>query len=221
MTLKKSNNSPFYIFIIALLFTGTGYSQWEARVSMGINVSNTPDLRDYINENFAFGGSQMPDFNSMIEFAGEAGFKVGQNLQIAVEGAYSFNSYTNVTLNGKYEMSYKFISPSVMLYRVVDGNGYSFKFGGGVGPRFVAINEIKPFVNTGTDYNSTGFGIVAKASGSTALSKSVFAYISADARYDAGGTPTNKNGVGLRHRGSDLSVTSLSVGVKLGISINF
>lgn len=221
MTLKKSNNSPFYIFIIALLFTVTGYSQWEARVSMGINVSNTPDLRDYINENFAFGGSLMPDFNSMIEFAGEAGFKVGQNLQIAVEGAYSFNSYTNVTLNGKYEMSYKFISPSVMLYRVIEGNGYSFKFGGGVGPRFVAINEIKPFVNTGTDYNSTGFGIVAKASGSTALSKSVFAYISADARYDAGGTPTNKNGVGLRHRGSDLSVTSLSVGVKLGISINF
>lgn len=221
MILKKINNTTFYIFIILLLFSGKGYSQWEARVSMGINVSSTADLRDYINENFAYGGSQMPDFSSMIEFAGEVGHKLGTDFQLAVEGAYTFNSFTNVTLNGKYEMNYKFVSPTVMLYRMIEGNGYNFKFGGGIGPRFVMINEIKPFVNTGTDYNSTGFGLVVKASGSTALSKSVFAYISADARYDAGGKPTNKDGVGLRHRGSDLSVTSLSVGVKLGISVNF
>jgi hypothetical protein len=188
---------------------------------MGINVSSTADLRDYINENFAFGGNQMADFNSMIEFAGEVGYKPGKNLQFALEGAYAFNSYTNITLNGKYELNYKFISPTVMLYHVIEGNGYNFKFGGGVGPRFISVNEIKPFVVTGTDYSSTGFGIVAKASGSTALSKSVFAYISADARYDAGGKPTNKDGAGLRHRGSDLSITSLSVGIKLGISVNF
>ena len=187
---------------------------------MGINIASTADLRDYINENFASPGNRMADINTMIEFGGELGYKAGENLQIAVEGAYAFNSYTNITVNGKYEMNYKFISPTLMGYYMIEGAGYSFKFGGGVGPRFIVVDEIKPFVVTGLTYTSTGFGVVARASGSTALSKNVFAYIGADARYDAGGTP-KKDGIAIRHRGGDLSVNSLSLGLKIGVSFTF
>ncbi len=205
--------------LLILLFTPRLQAQWEGRVSMGINIASTANLRDYINENFG-AGNRMDDVSTMIEFGGELGYKAGNNLQIALEGAYAFNSYTNITANGKYELNYRFISPSLMGYYMIEGSGYSFKFGGGVGPRFVVVEEIKPFVVTGTTYTSTGFGIVARASGSTALSKEVFAYIGADARYDAGGTPKN-DGIAIRHRGAGLSVNSLSLGLKIGISFNF
>ncbi len=208
-----------FLALIFLLFSPLTQAQWEGRVSMGINIASTANIRDYINENFG-AGNRMDDVNTMIEFGGELGYKPGKNLQLALEGAYAFNSYTNITANGKYELNYRFISPSVMAYYMIEGAGYSFKFGGGIGPRFVVIEEIKPFVVTGTTYTSTGFGIVARASGSTALSKDVFAYIGADARYDAGGTPKN-DGIAIRHRGGDLSVGSLSLGLKIGISFNF
>lgn len=204
----------FFVFISPSLF-----AQWEGRASMGINIASTADLRDYINEGWG-AGNPMDDISTMIEFGGEIGYKAGKNLQIAVEGAYAFNSYTNITANGKYELNYKFISPSLMGYYMIEGAGYSFKFGGGVGPRFLVVEEIKPFVVTGITYTSTGFGIVARASGSTALSNNVFAYIGADARYDAGGTP-KKDGIAIPQRGRELSVNSLSLGLKIGVSFTF
>lgn len=204
----------FFVFISPSLF-----AQWEGRASMGINIASTADLRDYINEGWG-AGNPMDDITTMIEFGGEIGYKAGKNLQIAVEGAYAFNSYTNITANGKYELNYKFISPSLMGYYMIEGAGYSFKFGGGVGPRFLVVEEIKPFVVTGITYTSTGFGIVARASGSTALSNNVFAYIGADARYDAGGTP-KKDGIAIPQRGRELSVNSLSLGLKIGVSFTF
>lgn len=204
----------FFVFISPSLF-----AQWEGRASMGINIASTADLRDYINEGWG-AGNPMDDITTMIEFGGEIGYKAGKNLQIAVEGAYAFNSYTNITANGKYELNYKFISPSLMGYYMIEGAGYSFKFGGGVGPRFLVVEEIKPFVVTGITYTSTGFGVVARASGSTALSNNVFAYIGADARYDAGGTP-KKDGIAIPQRGRELSVNSLSLGLKIGVSFTF
>lgn len=204
----------FFVFISPSLF-----AQWEGRASMGINIASTADLRDYINEGWG-AGNPMDEISTMIEFGGEIGYKAGKNLQIAVEGAYAFNSYTNITANGKYELNYKFISPSLMGYYMIEGAGYSFKFGGGVGPRFLVVEEIKPFVVTGITYTSTGFGIVARASGSTALSNNVFAYIGADARYDAGGTP-KKDGIAIPQRGRELSVNSLSLGLKIGVSFTF
>lgn len=204
----------FFVFISPSLF-----AQWEGRASMGINIASTADLRDYINEGWG-AGNPMDDISTMIEFGGEIGYKAGKNLQIAVEGAYAFNSYTNITANGKYELNYKFISPSLMGYYMIEGAGYSFKFGGGVGPRFLVVEEIKPFVVTGITYTSTGFGVVARASGSTALSNNVFAYIGADARYDAGGTP-KKDGIAIPQRGRELSVNSLSLGLKIGVSFTF
>ncbi len=219
MILRMINLSVKPLLLFFVLST-TLFAQWEGRVSMGLNMTSSANLRDYVNENFASPGDYMSEINSMIEFSGEAGYLVGDNLQLALEGAYAFNSFTNITLNGKYELNYKFISPSAIAYYMVKGNGYSFKLGGGIGPRFLVVNEIKPFIVTGLDYTSTGFGVVIKGSGSTALSKSVFAYIGADARYDAGGTPKN-NGTGIKHRGRDLSVNSLSFGLKLGISFTF
>ncbi|MBN8547366.1 MAG: hypothetical protein J0L60_14630 [Ignavibacteria bacterium] len=213
----KFSIKPFFFFF---LLTASLFAQWEGRISMGLNMTSSANLRDYVNENFASPGDYMADINSMIEFSGEVGYSAGSKLQLALEGAYSFNSFTNITMNGKYELNYKFISPTAMAYYMIRGDGYSFKLGGGLGPRFLLVNEIKPFVVTGLDYTSTGFGVVLKGSGSTALSKTVFAYIGADVRYDAGGTPKN-NGNSLKHRGSDLSINSLSFGLKLGISFTF
>ncbi|MBV6443849.1 MAG: hypothetical protein IFNCLDLE_00099 [Ignavibacteriaceae bacterium] len=187
---------------------------------MGLNITSSANLRDYINENFSAPGNRMADFNTMVEFGGELGYKVGKDLQIAVEGSYAFNSFTNITANGKYELSYSFVAPTLLAYYMIEGNGYSFKFGGGAGPRFVTLDEIKPLIVTGLTYTSTGFGIVARVSGSTALSKNIFAYIGGDARYDAGGVPKNE-GNPIHTRDGDLSVSSLSLGLKLGVSFTF
>ena len=42
---------------------------------------------------------------------------------------------------GRYELSYSVLMPTIINYYVIDGQGYNFKFGGGLGLRFASINE--------------------------------------------------------------------------------
>ncbi|HVO74150.1 MAG TPA: hypothetical protein VMT35_09015 [Ignavibacteriaceae bacterium] len=196
------------------------YSQIELRGGMGIDFASTPSLKDYINQ--IVGTELLGSFNSAIVFSGEADYYLNENFSSGIDAGYLINSYTSIDDLGKYEFSYNILSLSVMGYYVITGEGYHFKFGGGIGPRFVSADESLPGTASTMTYRSTGFGIIIRADGNTLLSGRVYANIGADIKYDFNGEPSN-NGNHLVNLiiPENVSLNSLSFGVRLGVSYLF
>ncbi|MFN3693811.1 MAG: hypothetical protein ACK4UV_02290 [Ignavibacterium sp.] len=190
---------------------------------MGIDFINTPSLFDYINQsNFASDGSQLPTFNTAVNFSGEYGRLLSENFQLSFELAYLIYSYNASNINGRYDISYGLIMPSALAFYVLSGNGYNFKFGGGAGIRFLSVDETLPASVGSDNYTSTGFGAILRAEGNTLLSGNFYANIITDIRYDINGEPKGNQG-NLHNNVLDENVNfnSLSVGIKLGVSYFF
>ena len=203
-----------FIFLIAADFS---FAQIELKGTMGINFLSVPSMQDYIN--FSHPDDQLGSFNSAIIFAIEGGYFLSPSFVISIDGAYQLFSYTNVSANGKYEMVYSVIPISVLGYYVIGGNGYNIKFGGGIGPRIVNVEESLPARGTTDKYGSTGVGFIVRIEGNTLLGGNFYANLGADLRYDLNGEPEN-NGEKLSNSvyNKDVNFDTFSLGVKLGIS---
>ncbi len=211
------------IFFIVLFFSNSLFAQWDLRASMGLNFTNMPGLRDYLNQNYANSNEQLSAFSSAVEFGVEAGYLINANFQLGLELAYELNSYTFTGFASNFNFDYNLYMPSLSGYYVVPGEGYKLKFGAGVGPRFLMVTQNSGFTNVKQNYSSAGLGFLLKADGCTALSKNLYAYIAGDLRYNFNGKP--KDGIGktitVNAYGDELIMNSLSVGLKLGIAYFF
>ncbi|BDQ04133.1 hypothetical protein [Ignavibacterium sp.] len=214
------------VFFIVIIFYSNVFlsaQQNQLRASMGIDFINTPSLIDYINQsNFASDGSQLPTFNTAVNFSGEYGRLLNDNFQLSFELAYLIYSYNASNINGRYDISYDLMMPSVLAFYVLSGRGYNFKFGGGAGLRFISVDETLPASARSDKYTSTGFGAIIRAEGNTLLSGNVYANVIADIRYDLNGEPSGNPG-NLRNNvlNENVNFNSLSVGIKLGVSYFF
>lgn len=217
-------NKIFFI-VFALLFCNPAdiKSQVDVRASMGINYVTIPSLRDYINDNYAFGSDRLESFNAEVQFSGEASFSINRNYQLGIEYAYSINSYTLTHAIGQYEFFYNGHSPTVIGYYVLPGEGYKFKFGLGAGYRSFQISEKVPPTTFENKYTSTGIGFLIRGEGSTALGGNIYANIGVDLRYDMAGEPENNNNQKIFNpvTNETLKMNAFSVGVRLGASYFF
>ncbi|MCL6493220.1 MAG: hypothetical protein K6T54_00425 [Ignavibacterium sp.] len=212
-----------FALIVLLCQISISAQQNQLRVSMGIDFINTPSLIDYINQsNFASDGSQLPTFNTAVNFSGEYGKLLNENFQLSIELAYLLYSYNASNINGRYDISYDLIMPSLLAFYVVSGKGYDFKFGGGAGIRFLSVDETLPASARSDNYTSTGFGAIIRAEGNTLLGGNVYANVITDIRYDINGEPKGNLG-NLRNNvlNENVNFNSLSVGIKLGVSYFF
>ena len=210
----------FWIFTVVLISNLT-FSQTELKATMGINLISIPSAQDYINQNYAPQDDQLSTFNTAVIFSGEVGYFLNEKFEMSIEFPYQIYTYTTTIAGaGQYNLSFDSFLPSVMAYYVISGNGYNFKFGGGVGPRFVNVTEEKKWQGTEVDYSSIGFGGLLRIEANTALSENLFANIGGDLRYDINGEPENNSGHTLYNivENENVSFNSFSLGVKLGIS---
>lgn len=201
------------IFLIPLINLS---AQWDFSLSMGLDFKAAPSYRDYINS--APGYDNLSTFTSSVNFAGEVGYMLSPNLEIGIEHSIVIDSYnSNTGLGSAYEISYTHQRPTALCYYVITGEGYKFKFGGGVGPRFVNLTER---IITETDYTASGFGILLKAEGNTLLGDNFFALIGVDLRYDLPGELKSANGSYIvnQYTKEKMNLNSLSIGIKLGIA---
>ena len=154
---------------------------------------------------------------SAVEFGGEVDYRM-MPAEIGLETAFELNSYSYDILGGRYQFSYTDFMPSVMYYRVIEGKGYQFKFGGGIGPRFLSVGEIKPPLSSEVSYTATGWGLVIRVDAATQVAAQAYAYIGGDIRYNSIPDPEN-NGKPLQAitNPNGIKFSSLGVGVKLGI----
>lgn len=210
------------ISVMFLLLTMYCFAQGELRASMGVSGISTSSLRSYINKNFASSDQQVAAFNTAISFGGEYGYRIKEDLQIGVEYEFMLNSFSIPFYAGNYELSYNIHAPSVTGYYIIPGQGFKLKFGGGLGPRFVFVEEKIPPVKATDKYSATGFGVVLKAEGLTTLGGNVYAYIGGDLRVDFTGEP-EKDGIALSNKGNNekVNMNSISAGLKIGVSYQF
>ncbi|MCH6574791.1 MAG: hypothetical protein IH795_06245 [Bacteroidetes bacterium] len=160
---------------------------------------------------------QSPQYEtSEVRHSGETGVAGGTS---ALEVAYQLYSFSDVKPQGKDELSFGNLMPSLMGYYVLRGDGYNFKFGGGVGVRFVSVDETRNINTAKINYTSTGYGFVARVEGNTLLGSSIYANIGADIRYDVNGEPEN-NGTPLHNnlQNENVNFNAFSIGVRLGIT---
>jgi hypothetical protein len=209
------------LFVTLLFISNTlALAQTELKGVMGIYFLSTPSMQDYINQSgLASSNNQLESFVSSVIFAGEGGLFLSKSFEITLEAAYQIYSFTEVKPEGKEELSFNNLMPTLMGYYVLGGNGYNFKFGGGMGVRFVSVDETRKISSAKTNYSSVGLGTVLRIEGNTLLGGSVYANIGADIRYDLNGEPKN-NGRPLYNivENENVKFNTLSFGVRLGIT---
>jgi hypothetical protein len=211
-----------YLFTIIILLSNTlTFAQFELKGTMGIYFTSIPSMQDYVNQqSFVSFDDQIGSFVSSVMFAGEAGIFISPGFETTLELAYLLYSYTNGSSAGQYDLTFSNLMPTVFAYYVIAGEGYNFKFGGGLGPRFVTVDESFPATGLTKTYNSVGYGVVGRLEGNTLLGSSVYANIGADIRYDVNGEPENAEGEKLVNTSQNevVNFNALSFGVRLGIT---
>lgn len=209
------------IFLLLVIFFAAANAQVDLRAGMGIGIFSSPSLNDYLNMNYAPPGEKLGDFSTAVNFSVEAGYYLAPNFVLGMEAAYLINSYNFTISSGTYEFSYGILMPTITAYYVLGGEGYNFKFGGGVGARFTNAEEKRP-VSVPTEYTATGFGILLRADGNTLIGQNVFANIGGDIRYDLNGE-LESGGNKLRNNAiqENVNLNAFSVGLRLGITFLF
>jgi hypothetical protein len=204
-----------FIFFLAKTYS---YSQFSVSAGMGFNIINTPSFTQYINTNFATPGNRLSDFNGAIEFFGELSYPLTDEYAISLDYSNVIYSFNTASYVGNYDISYIHLKPSLLAYYVLSGPGYQFKFGGGVGVRFVSLDEKLPNITVTNNYKSTGYGIVLRSSGNTILSSDMYANISVDFRYDLPGNLKGNKYLYDFINKSEVNLNGISFAVKLGIT---
>ncbi len=207
--------------IILAFFVFVSISSIQAQVDvvggMGISFVYNPSLNDYIEYNWA--DEEVQPFSSTAEFYGEVDYTISPKYQIGFEYVYALYGYSSFKYNTNYKLDYSHHKPSLLGYYVISGKGYKFKFGGGIGMRMIDLSEKKIITE---EYSSTGFGVLGRIQGHTALGGNFYANIGSTMRYDAPGEPAN--GETKLHdtlTNEDVNINSFSVSVNIGISYFF
>lgn len=217
------------ILLFALLVSSASLLRAQSQVfelnaGMGIDMSATPSLNDYINTSFATSQDERPSVNTNVEFYGEVGRQISSHFQMGLEYAMAIASYNTVNFKaGKYDLSYTIHMPSLMAYYVINGTGYKFKFGGGLGYRIASVDETLSFYSSAVNYTSSGVGGLLKADGSTSLGGNLYANIAGLLRMDFIGVPKNGNAK-LSYKNvanEEVNMNSFSAGLRLGLTYMF
>ncbi len=205
-----------FLFLTAFLFAFETFAQVDVSVGMGINYASNTDLNDYINGNFAY-GDKLNSFSTNVEFYGEVAYDMSPTFALGLEYAMSIFSFSNrVSFN--YDLTYNLHKPSLVAYYVIPGEGYKFKFGGGIGPRFADVVEK---IHEDKSYSSVGYGFLLRGEGHTGLGGNFYAMVAVDMRYDVPGEPKEgDNYLGGEALGG-IEVSQLAFGIKLGVTYTF
>lgn len=211
------NSIAVLMILLSIAFTSSN-GQLNITGGMGIDLTNTSSLNDYISYN---NGERRADFNTNVEFFGEAGYLLNGDLQIGAEYAFSISSYNSNT-RGYYNLSYDTHMPSILAYYVISGQGYKFKFGGGAGYRYITLDEARANYIQPLSYTASGVGFILRADGNTTLGGNLYADIALQMRLDYVGEPkSNDKTLVNSFSQQNVDLNSFSVGIRLGLAYYF
>ena len=144
---------------------------------MGVNLVNTPEVVEYINATAAY-GQTIDDFATAVDFFGGVEFPVGEEWGIKLEHSYLFKSYNFIATTGAtHDFFYSVQAPSVLVQKVIAGEGYFVKMGAGGGYHFGMATETISTFGITNEYSASGIGLKTEIVGQTAFDESFYGYI--------------------------------------------
>ena len=210
-----------FLALLVFLLINSIQAQVDIVGGMGISFVYNPSLNDYLENNWA--DEEIQPFSSTVEFYGEVDYSLSPKYQLGFEYVYSLYGYSSFKHNTNYKLDYSHQKPSILGYYVISGEGYKFKFGGGFGLRTVDLTESIGTTDEGAQkFSTTGYGLLGRIQGHTALGGNFYANIGSTIRYDAPGVPENgDNNLHNTLTNEDVNINSFSVSVNIGISYFF
>ena len=195
----------------------------DVTVGMGIDMHSATSLVNYIN--FVAQpriDEKVNNFSSAVEFFAVPEVQVSQDWSAGVEYSLLIKSYAIDDRSGfsRSEFSYQVHMPTVLVHRLLLGEGYRVKLGGGIGYHFAKFTQSFPTVGSEETLSADGLGIKLDAVGNTKFDETFYGSIGADLRWDFEGTLRRSPGVAAATTTSIQlpKMNFFSAGLKFGVT---
>ena len=200
-------------------------SPWFIGIGAGLGVvtHSAPSLVDYINaSSMPVAGQQLDEFSSAVELFIAPEIQISENWVLTLEYAALLKSYSIEGRGGiQSEFSYTVHMPSVLVQRLVPGEGYRLKFGGGLGYHKAEFEQRFPGFGSEDHFTARGVGVTLDATGHTQFDEIFFGSLGFQARWDFLGTLKRDDGSPVINRSDQSSpaMNFFSIGFRLGFMI--
>jgi len=174
---------------------------------LGLEYYSAPSLSQYFA--VTTGGTTPGTFVTSVQLEAGADWFITDNWTIGIEYAY----LTNQSTGNSIQISYSYSLPTLMLRKVIAGDNYYLRVGGGLGYHFSSLSQTIPYGTT--DYSSSGLGLKVDAALDTKLGENFYARVTVDGRTEYTGILKSGEGTALTNTTNSSEVNSNLSGVGL------
>ena len=177
-----------------------------------INLKGQPRLDEKVNE-----------FSSAVEFYAVPELQVSRDWSVGIEYSLLIKSYAIDDRSGfsRSEFSYQVHMPTLLVHRLLLGEGYRVKLGGGLGYHLASFTQSFPTIGSEETFSATGLAFKLDAIGNTKFDETFYGSIGVDLRWDFEGTlKRSPSGVAPATNGSVPlpKMNFFSAGLKFGVT---
>jgi hypothetical protein len=224
------------IFVVALastigpktLIAQTAEDQTSRRfidftAGMGIDLHSANSVVNYINLVAQPRlDEKVYNFSSAVEFYAVPEIQVSHDWSVGLEYSLLIKSYAIDDRSGfsRSDFSYQIHMPTLLLHRLILGEGYRVKLGGGIGYHFASFTESFPAVGSDETLSADGLALKLDAIGNTKFDETFYGSIGVDLRWDFEGTLKRGPGAAAAAIGSNPlpNMSFFSAGLKFGVT---
>jgi hypothetical protein len=195
---------------------------FDVTVGLGINAHVASAVADYVNQVALPWPEQKADIiTSAPEVYAVCELQISDDWSVGAEYALLLKSHAVDDRSGyaRSNFSYQVHMPSVLVHRLLFGEGYRVKAGGGVGYHFCLFQqEFQPYGNEEA-LRTSGLSLKLEAVGNTKFDESFYGSIGFDLRWDFLGRLERRVTATTSGRTVELpSMNFFNAGIKLGIT---
>ena len=200
LTLKKfiAKDMRLLFLLVIFSFHNANAQGFSANAGIGLEYFNSPSLSQYLN--YASPGSTTPGaYMSAVQFVVGGEYPITSNWSLGLEYGYITKSVSNNSSPGSQQIDFSYSLPSLTLRKLIAGEGYYLKFGGGIGYHFATLTRSDPFSGQSLEYSAHGLGLKIDALLDTKLGDRLYARVNAEARAEFTGDLKSSNGSQLTY----------------------
>jgi hypothetical protein len=201
----------------------TGHRFIDFTMGMGVDLHSAPSVVNYINLMAQPRlNEKVYDLSSAVEFYAIPEMQVSQNWSVGFEYSLLIKSYSIDDRTGysRSEFSYQIHMPTLLVHRVILGEGYRVKVGGGIGYHLADFTQRFPTVGSEETLSADGIAVKLDAVGNTRFDETFYGSIGADLRWDFVGSLKRRAGTPAA-TGSSIAPPTMnffSAGLKFGVT---